>query len=222
MLKKLLEGRDHASLVDDARDEIIAMLKHSQHMFDAACSALLTGEIVDIADVRAEDQEVHVEERLARRFIVAHLTVNPEQDLPASLAILSITHDAERIGDYAKSLMELNTWSDLGSRDSASAVKCKEIHQLILPLFDQTIAAVREGNPEIGVEVMRCHSEIKPLTDAVLAATMEDEGADRGDFLHTLASRFLRRVSAHLSNIASSIANPLDLVSHNEGVDAKR
>ena len=222
MLKKLFGGRKHESLVEQARTEVIAMLEHSRHMFDAACCALLVGKDVAAEDVRAEDREMHAEERLARRLIVTHLTVDTDRDLPGSLAILSITHDAERIGDYAKSLMELNTWSDLGSRDSASAVKCKEIHQLILPLFDQTIAAVREGNPEIGVEVMRCHSEIKPLTDAVLAATMEDEGADRGDFLHTLASRFLRRVSAHLSNIASSIANPLDLVSHNEGVDAKR
>ncbi len=43
MLKKLFEGRKRASLVDDARDEIIAMLKHSERMFDAACSALLAG-----------------------------------------------------------------------------------------------------------------------------------------------------------------------------------
>ena len=216
MLKRFFGGRDRAPLVDDARDEIIAMLEHSRHMFDAACSALLAGEDVVVDAVRAEDREVHVEERLARRLIVSHLTVSPEQDLPASLAIFSITHDAERIGDYAKSLLELNAWSDLCSRESRHAAMCGDIHQMISPLFDQTIAALRDDSAELAREVMRTHAAVKEQTDAALATTMADAGADRGTFLYTLASRYLRRVSAHLSNIASSIANPLDQVAHNE------
>ena len=219
MLRKFFgSDKSASSLVDEARDEVIAMLEHSRHMFDSSCSALLAGQDAVVADVRAEDKEVHAEERLARRLIVSHLTMSPDQDLPASLAILSVTHDAERIGDYAKSLLELNAWSDLCSRDSRQAAMCGEIHQMILPLFDQTIAALRDGGAELANEVMRSHTAVKERTDAVMAATMADADADRGTFLYTLASRFLRRVSAHLSNIASSIANPLDQVSHNEGV----
>ena len=96
----------------------------------------------------------------------------------------------------------------------------REIHQMILPMFGQTISALRQDDPELAADVMRNHAAIKKRTDAVLAATMADPEADRGDFLYTIASRFLRRVSAHLSNIASSIVNPLDQISHNEGADS--
>jgi phosphate uptake regulator len=33
---------------------------------------------------------------------------------------------------------------------------------------------------------------------------------------YALAARFLRRISAHLSNVASSVANPFDRVSGKE------
>jgi len=40
--------------------------------------------------------------------------------------------------------------------------------------------------------------------------------ADRGALLCAVASRYIRRVSAHLSNVASSVANPLDQLGHGE------
>jgi hypothetical protein len=39
---------------------------------------------------------------------------------------------------------------------------------------------------------------------------MEDEDAGRDAVLFTLTSRYLRRVSGHLSNVSSSVVNPLD------------
>ncbi len=216
MLKKLFEGRRSPSLVVDACDEVVAMLEHCEHMLEVACSALLAGEEVDVAGVRAEDRQVHEAEGCARRHIATHLAVDPDLDLPASLDLVSITYYAERIGDYAKSLLELNEWSGLISGDCRPMAMCWDNHRMIQPMFRQTIAALRQCEPELASDVMRAHALVKEKSDAVLAATMADPGADRPAFLFTLASRFLRRVSANLSNIASSLANPLDRVGHND------
>ena len=81
---------------------------------------------------------------------------------------------------------------------------------MIRPLFPQVLEALREADAELGRKVMRRHEEIRTRTDQVLTAAMEDAGADRETLLYTLASRHLRRVSAHLSNVVSSVVNPLD------------
>ena len=59
-------------------------------------------------------------------------------------------------------------------------------------------------------EVMEKHLEVKKRTDDLLKAAMEDEDAGRDAVLFTLTSRYLRRVSGHLSNVSSSVVNPLD------------
>ena len=53
------------------------------------------------------DDVVDDGERMVRRTILQHLTVNPQQDLVASLILVSMVQDAERIGDFARGMAEL-------------------------------------------------------------------------------------------------------------------
>ena len=215
MLKDILQSRKRSVLVRDALNEILAMVERTEHMFGTACQVLLRGADAVGDAVAKEDREVHMGERLARRFVVEHLVTNPQQDLPTSLAILSIVHDAERLGDYCKSLVELGRWGSLHTEGNKYTAMCEEIHQMIVPLFGLTAKALREEDTGAAQEVMQRHTEIKARTDALLAAAMDDPDADRETTLHVLASQYLRRTSAHLSNIASSVVNPLDQVTHN-------
>jgi len=216
MFKSILQSRKRSVLVRDALNEVVAMVERAEGMFGTACGALLqeAGPVGD--QVAREDKEIHVGERLARRFIVEHLVTNPQQDLPSSVAILSIVHDVERLGDYCKSLVELSRWDSLRSAGSQYAGMCGEIHGMIQPLFGQTLAALREDDAELAQEVMRRHKEVKARTGALFAAAMDDSEANRETIMYVMASQYLRRASAHLSNIASSVANPLDQVAHNE------
>ena len=215
MLKEILQSRKRSVLVRDALSEIISMVERAERMFGTSCGALLEGAGSAGEEVAREDREIHMGERLARRFIVEHLVTNPDQDLPASLAILSVVHDVERLGDYCKHLVELGHWDGLHTEGNEYAAMCGEIHHMILPLFGQTLKALRDEDTAAAEDVMRRHTEVKTHTDAVLAAAMDDPDADRETTLHVLASQYLRRTSAHLSNIASSVANPLDQVTHN-------
>jgi phosphate uptake regulator len=217
MLRNILGGRDVSPLLNDACDEIAAMLRHSEHMFRSACAALLEGGEAD-AGLRREDREIHSEERLARRLLLEHLTINPDRDLPTSLAIFGIVHDAERLGDYAKHLVELGAWREHCRPDGRYAPMCRQLHEMIGPLFAKTATAVVDGNAELAREVMAAHADVKGHTDQVMEAVMGHAEVDRGTVVFLLASRYLRRISAHLSNIASGVANPLDQLGHNQPV----
>lgn len=215
MFRDLLRGPKR-SLVNDATDELLHMVEHAEHMFDTASAALLDGG--PVPDIAREDQDVNVGERMVRRLIFEHLMVNPEQDLPASLAVLGVVHDVERIGDYAKGLLELHQYSPVCSGESRYHQMCRDLRDQVKPLFGKTLEGLRESDAEVCREVMRTHREVKAGTDRVMDAVMADPEAGRGALLCTIVSRYIRRISAHLSNVASCVVNPLDQLAHKEHV----
>jgi len=212
MFKDLIETRKRTALLFDALQEVINMLERAERMFGVATGMLLT-EQDTVVDIDQEDRELNAGERMTRRMVLEHLVINPDQDLPGSLALISIVHDVERLGDYAKSLIELNQWQNLASGEGPYPEMCRRLYKAIAPLFGQTLEALREGDAQMARQVMHQHEEIKKQTDEFIAAVMEDAQSSREAVLYALASRFLRRTSAHLSNVASGIANPLDRVS---------
>ncbi|MEE2659938.1 MAG: PhoU domain-containing protein [Candidatus Latescibacterota bacterium] len=212
MFRDLLDAK--RTLIHDAVDELVRMIERAQRMFDASCGLLLDGTPVEGA--LAEDEDINVGERLVRRLVAQHLVISPERDLPASLALLSTVHDVERLGDYAKSLVELTPWADALAA-SPLTESCRGLHQTIAPQFDLTLRAVRDSDVDAAREVMRIHMQVKETTDGLLQDAMSRAGAAGSEaVLYGVASRYLRRVSGHLSNVASSVVNPLDQLAGQE------
>ena len=214
MLKEIMKTRKRTALLYDAIAEVLNMLERAQRMFGVSCGTLLSEDRLGV-DVDREDRDINAGERLVRRMIFEHLTINPEQDLPTSLSVLSIVHDVERLGDYAKSLTELSQWREFGAAENRYGRTCKDIHQMITPLFDDVQKALRESDGDVARSVMRQHVEIKARTDEFVEAVMGEPDSKEA-VLYTLASRYLRRISAHLSNVASSVVNPLDRITGKE------
>ena len=75
-----------------------------------------------------------------------------------------------------------------------------------------TIVAFRDADERKAREVMKRHAEIKRKTDDLLASMVSDPAAGRGTVALAVASRYYRRISAHASNVASALVNPLDQV----------
>ncbi|HJP30841.1 MAG: PhoU domain-containing protein [Candidatus Latescibacteria bacterium] len=212
MFRNLLQGSKQ-TLVHDAVAEILRMLEQGHTMFLAACSALSEGRPPEGG--LPQDEDLNVGERVVRRMIFQHLIVNPQQDLSTSVALLSVVHDVERIGDYAKSLVELSRWSKQGS-SSPMAQQCSKLHGMVEPEFAATLRALRDSDEESARQVMRDHAQVKALTDDILEEAMGADDGRREVVLYAVASRYLRRVSGHLSNVASAVINPVDQVSGKE------
>ncbi|MDA0748244.1 MAG: PhoU domain-containing protein [bacterium] len=209
MLKNIWKGKKTSGLIYEALEETCRMLKQEEGMFHAACTALLAGEEPGV-DVVHEDEDIDVGERMVRRLVFEHLTLNPDRELPTSLVLLSIVHDVERIGDYTKSLLHLSRWRSEGFDAAQYATACKEIRVLIDPMFGKALAALRESDSTLAREVMREHKEIKTRTNRLIESILQDKDGGQANVICSIATQFLRRISAHLSNIASSIANPFD------------
>ena len=75
---------------------------------------------------------------------------------------------------------------------------------------------MRNENSDTARQVMRQHEEVKKQSDESLDALMAAEGDRRQGVVDALALRFIRRTSAHLSNVASGLVNPMDRVGSKE------
>ncbi len=209
MLERLF-GKEPSALIEAAYRDIAEMLTHSAKMLDLAAASLLDNEPLDV-DLDRMDDTVDQNERLIRRSILEHLAVNPRQDLVASLLLASICQDAERIGDFARGLGELIPLAR-SPREGPFRDDLKQILSELRPLFEVCVEAFREDDREKANRVMSEHSGFKQrldeLTRKVAASNLSADMA----VVYSGAARIVRRISAHLSNIASSVVHPYDKI----------
>jgi len=212
MFRTLLQGSKQ-TLVHDAIAEILKMLEQGHAMFLVSCRALSEGQAPEGG--LPQDEDLNVGERVVRRMVFQHLIVNPQHDLSTSVALLSVVHDVERIGDYSKSLVELSRWSTKAS-ESDMAKRRDKLYEMVEPEFAATLTALRDSDEGAARQVMRDHLKVKSATDDILEEAMAVDDGTREAVVYAVASRYLRRVSGHLSNVASAVVNPIDQVSGKE------
>ncbi|MHC5057981.1 MAG: phosphate signaling complex PhoU family protein, partial [Planctomycetota bacterium] len=117
--------------------------------------------------------------------------------------------DAERIGDYCKNIL------DAAKVEAEPLTKCEffatfqDIEKEIAGMFGKTREALTKSDATLGNEVIveersigaRCEALIERLSSETLSARVAVPWA--------LLARYLKRVSAHLGNLASSLVMPL-------------
>ena len=99
MWERIFGPGGKSNLVDAAFKDVSRMMEQSAKMLDHSLAALLDNEPLEV-NLDHMDDVVDEGERIVRRTILAHLSVNPRQDLVASLVLVSMVQDAERIGDF--------------------------------------------------------------------------------------------------------------------------
>lgn len=187
------------------------MLLDCRHTFDLAANALVGG--TDPATVGKQisktDIGVNKAERAVRKELVVHVSVRGgDADLPLVLGFMSIVKDAERIGDYSKNIWDL---ADAGIDLSGSGDL-----DYLTTVRDRTSEAIAEA-----ARIFRdrdgaaAHGMIQRLDgildeyDRNIMEQLESTGAARDAVSRALLYRYLKRISAHLINVLTSLVMPV-------------
>ncbi len=214
MFSHLFGSGSRSKLLESAFDHVTTMLKQSGTMLDHAVAVLLENRKLEL-DLVEMDDVVDEGEREVRRLVLEHLSVNPRRDLVASLILVSIVNDAERIGDFARGLGSLAV-AARSPRTGPFATELRELASRVRPMFALTEAAFREDDVEKARSVVQRHTRIKrELHDYVARVADSDLTADMA-ITYASGARILRRISAHLSNIASTVTQPFDRIRHGD------
>ena len=211
MLRELLAAWRKTDPLKEMYDGLISMLEAGEWMFAKAWTAAVNGDPDPAVkeEVYKRDIQVNRTERQIRRRIIEHLAVQPKVDVPACLILMSIVKDGERIGDYCKNILEA------AAMEAEPLTECKfrdsftELFEGTRAMFGKTREALAASDETLGHVVIyeergivsRCDSLIERLAKSDLSADVAVPWA--------LLARYLKRVSAHLGNLASSIVMPI-------------
>jgi Na+/phosphate symporter len=201
-----------SALVQSAFADVSGMLHQSSQMLDHALKVLLDNQPPSL-DLEDMDDVIDEAERRVRRTILQHLAVNPQQDLVASLVLVSMVQDAERIGDFARGLVELGNMAR-SLRTGPFADELREKASRLQPLFALTERAFREADMAEARKVIQEQTTLRDeLKDYRARVAKSDLSADMA-IVYAGAAQILRRVGAHLANIASTVVQPYDRIRH--------
>jgi phosphate uptake regulator len=191
--------------------KIQQMLVHDRHEFDLAMAALLgDSEAAGVNDeLRATDRLVNELEREIRRELLVHASVFGGIETPAVLVYMSIVKDIERIGDYAKNLVDL-ALDGANFGELADADEWRRLQSDISVYIADTASAFRRREEQPSRQLMSRGDRLLDTFDDAVSALVRGDDAGAQPVARALAHRYLKRVVAHLMNLLSAVVMPLD------------
>lgn len=217
MFRELLRMWKRIDLLKQALDDFLTMIDNVEVMFRCSTEALF-GER-KVADARETiyktDIKVNITEREIRKRLVEHLAVNPRGDAPACLILMSVSKDIERAGDYCKNLLEVAGMLHAPVAESTYADDLREMTDKVAVAFQATRKAFAEDDQVVGHEVIVEETQIAKRSDTMVEKVADDEELNANQAVClALAFRFLKRINAHLGNVASSVVMPLHKIDY--------
>lgn len=216
MFKKWIAIFKKDSLLDQAYQRSFEMLDITRSMYMEAKTSLRQREDSEIdLSVKETDKKVNKYEREVRRMVFNHLAIVGPTNLPSGLALICIIIDIERLGDYAKNMVELALEHPSKLHGGEFEERISRIEAAVEESFTQTNKCLEEGNADFALELLQKYAWINESCDEIVTALVKQKSGDisPGDAaalaLHT---RWQKRINSHLRNITTSVVNPFDRI----------
>lgn len=203
--------RDTDQLVT-VEQQLIEMLASCQDTFRLATAALFGEEDVTRAGNQLDetDKDLNRTERAIRRELLVHGTVRgAEVDMGLMLAYMSVAKDIERIGDYCKNIWNL-AQIGVSFKDADDVMELQTHRQRVAELLEQALSAFSGQDSDAVHRMIPAIREDLQNYDVQIIVFVRSELPGRFSAPRALFYRYLKRISAHLSNTLSSVVMPVD------------
>ncbi len=214
MLKQLFSAFRSGDVLDRAFSQFAEMLDHALWMFIRANEVLHRK--VDAEEVRESlyrrDKSVNELLRSIRRKIVRHLTINPGSDVAASLALMSVAKDAERIGDYCKNVLEVGRFYTKGFHLPRYQEPLDGICGRVEPLFGTVTKAFKDSDAQAAKAAIKAADAIGDDCDQIIERLLGDTASieTHEAVAYSLLARHYKRVASHLANVATAVLGKVE------------
>lgn len=213
MFKEILSILRREDLLKQAMESADKMLSNTEIMFKSAMDMVMECKKPDI-DIYEMDKDIDLMETDIRQKVLKHLViVNSREDVSAALVLTGVARDIERIGDYAKSIFEvLDICPSEFVIGGEGAKLIREIEGQIVEIFTLTREAYKEGNVDKARVVMEKQLQISKKCDDIFEYLSQRPAlSTEYAIIYALLSRYLKRVSSHLKNIAANVVSPFSI-----------
>ena len=196
-------------------DMSMEMLELGSNMFDYTIAIIVAGEPDSDPQVKLYDRDKRINklERKIRRRVVTRLSLgDKEADIPSALIFMNVVKDAERIGDYVKNLHEIIAMMPENPDRGLYRDRLAEPAEEIAAIFGQCRQAFVDSDEEMaGKVIKKAKAQGRDFEDMIREITTSQLGTQDAVCL-VLVLRFFKRLVAHMSNIATTVVMPIDMI----------
>ena len=210
MLKEILDLFRKEDLLKQAIYEANEMLSKAEFIFKAAMEIVICCKESNV-DIYEIDQQIDDMELDIRQKALKHLLLSSrKEDIAAAILLTDAVRDIERIGDYSKSIYELLDICPTEFIVTDEGLDLlQDIESDILEIFALTREANQNGDVEKAQKVMNMQLEIGKKCDKIFVyMSLKPDLKNVQSIIYVLLSRYLKRISSHIKNIAANIVNP--------------
>lgn len=200
---------------NDLVGRVLKMLDLAQDMFTYVSGVVVYGQADSNpqGQLYDKDKQINKQERKTRRRVVTHLSMQGKSaDVPSALIFMNAVKDGERLGDYIKNLHEVRGMMPANPDHELYQKWLDTPTKAIGELFVKTRAAFAESDEaEAGLVIKTAKAEGRKHEDMIREITTNGLPTHDAVCL-VLVLRFYKRLVAHMSNIASTVVMPVDML----------
>ncbi len=211
MFKNLLDFWKGKDFLTNVIEEFGRMLEDARVMFGDVCENLLSENAMDGLEdkIYKVDKDINLFEKDIRKRIIAHLSIQPNVDVPMSLLMMSVVKDAERLGDYAKNIFQVRRILNKPVDKEAFGRFFGSIDGDIMKMFGDTRRAFIESDEGAARGIWETERHTVKKCDYIIEDIAKSSLATDEAVAFTLVARYFKRTAAHLTNIATSVILPI-------------
>ncbi len=196
-------------------EKISEMLELSAKMYSYTTGVIIDGAADDDPQAKVYDRDKRINklERKIRRRVVSRLSATTGgADVPTALIFMNVVKDAERLGDYVKNLHEIGEMMPASPNRELYRSQLAEPAAKINEIFAKTRKAFAESNGELAGEIIKLARAQGRAHEAQIRTITTSEMPTHDAVCIVLVLRFFKRLVAHMSNIATTVVMPIDLI----------
>jgi len=162
-----------------------------------------------------QDIEVNKLERVIRKQIITHLSIaRNSPDMPYCLLLMSLVKDVERIGDYAKNIIELTDYRPEQWPSDEITGELDSIRQSVTDAFTAATEVFTSLEHDRALVLIRDGRQLAQRSDALIERIAQGDYDPGTTTALVLGTRYYKRIGGHLQNVISSVVMPLHKVDY--------
>jgi len=217
IFNELFKMWNRADLMSQAMTDSHEMIDVAYRMFTTVKGMIREGAGKELfEEVKKEDYLLNHFEKSIRKKVFEHVSVNEkgDQDLYSAILLATIVGDIERLGDYCKNMSEVAEVKHLLVDEKMNKKVVEHLENLTV-MFKATTKALKNADSTKVASIFDNQFAMKTEIDDCLMELATRKIENNENFVaYALLFRYMKRVGAHLKNIASSMTNPIDMIGY--------
>lgn len=212
MFRELIElWKGEETLIDEIVDEFKEMVALAESMTRDVNRVLFEGGTNEEFKKKLykKDSKLNFSEQTIRRKIMSQLAgTGAEGPIASCLILMSVSKDAERLGDYAKNIYEIAEIKQKLEKEEPYYGRLLRIRDRLEELFSEVLKAYQESDKYRARELVELSYQAQRLCNENVGELLLADPANE-NVAYAVLTRYYKRCLAHLSNIATSIFMPV-------------